>query len=161
MAIGLCSPAFAATELETKTPVNVSKEVDISSDELEANLRKDIVVFVGNVVVKQKGLTLNSDRVTVFYQTKKGEKSAINRIDASGSVKLTTKSETIRATWGIYDFIEKIITLGGKVVLKRHDGELTGKRLVYNLDTGLITIDGENRKKGRVKGQFKLPEKKQ
>lgn len=160
MAIIFCSPALAATELDTKTPVNVSKEVDISSDELEANLRKDIVVFVGNVVVKQKGLTLNSDRVTVFYQTRKGEKSAITRIDASGSVKLITKTETIRATWGIYDFIEKIITLGGKVILKRSDGEITGKRMIYNLDTGLISIDGEHKNNGRVKGQFKLPEKK-
>jgi len=153
------------TGIDLKTPVHISKGVDISSDGLEANLRKDIVVFVGNVIVKQKDLTLNSDRVTVYYQKKKDRQSAINRIDASGNVKLATKIETITATWGIYDFIDKIITLGGKVILKRGNGEITGKRLIYNLATGLITIDGMPRNQAgngsheRVKGQFKLPEK--
>jgi len=148
------------TELDTKAPVTVSKDVDISADELEANLRKDIVVFVGNVLIRQEDLTLNSDRVTVFYQNVDGEKSSISRIDASGSVKLTTKSESITATWGIYDFIEKIITLGGRVILKREDGEIKGTRLIYNLDSGLITIEGSPKNKGRVEGQFTLPDKK-
>ena len=147
------------TELKTKTPVKISKDVDISANELEANLRKDIVIFVGDVVVSQEDLTLNSDRVTVFYQNVAGDKSSITRIDASGSVKLTTKTETIHSTWGIYDFTEKIITLGGKVILKRDDGEIKGKRLVYNLETGQITIESPPGDKGRVTGQFKLPEK--
>ena len=149
----------ANTALDTKAPVNLSKSVDISADELEANLRKDIVIFVGNVVVAQKDLTLNSDRVTVFYQKGKKDGSAINRIDASGSVRLTTKTETIHSTWGIYDFTDKIITLGGKVVLKRKDGEIKGKQLVYNLDSGLITIESDPKGNGRVKGQFTLPKK--
>lgn len=162
LAIGLAFPSLLAEAqvAATTTPVNVGKEVDISADELEANLRKDIVIFVGNVVVSQKGLTLNSDRITVFYQNGEKKKSSIDRIDASGSVKLTTLTETINATWGIYDFTDKIITLGGKVILKRSDGEIVGKRLVYNLNTGLITLDGNPGNKGRVKGQFAIPEKK-
>lgn len=151
--------ASTKTELDTKTPVNVSKDVDISADEMEANLRKDIVIFVGNVVVTQKDLALNSDRVTVFYQNSDEDKSSITRIDASGSVKLTTKTETIHSTWGIYDFTDKIITLGGRVILKRSDGEIRGRRLIYNLETGLISIESDPKGTGRVKGQFKLPKK--
>jgi len=147
------------TKIDTKEPVNVSKSVSINADELEANIRKDMVVFVGNVVVVQEDMTLKSDRVTVFYKKTEKEKSTITRIDASGSVILTTKSETIHATWGIYDFTDKIITLGGKVVLMRSDGKIKGKRLVYNLKTGLITIEGNPKEDGRVKGQFKLPQK--
>jgi len=147
------------TTFDTKAPVNVSKDVNISADELEANLRKDIVIFVGNVVITQEELALNSDRVTVFYQNAGNKKSSISRIDASGTVKLTTKTETINATWGIYDFTDKIITLGGKVILKRDDGEINGTRLVYNLDTGLITIEGSPKNNGRVEGQFTLPDK--
>jgi len=151
--------ATTATKIDTKTPVNVSKSVDINADEMEASPRKDIVIFVGNVVISQKDLTLNSDRITVFYQKSENGKSSITRIDASGSIKLTTVTETIHATWGIYDFADKIITLGGKVTLKRDDGEIKGKRLVYNLDTGLIIISGSPESKSRVKGQFTLPDK--
>lgn len=157
-ALFLVLPTHGQETIATEGPVKVSKDVDISADELEANLRKDIVIFVGNVVVRQEDLTLTSDRVTVFYQDKVNEGSSITRIDASGSVKLTTQTETIHSTWGIYDFAEKIVTLGGKVVLKRSDGEIEGKRLLYNLETGLITIEGNPNNRGRVTGQFKLPE---
>lgn len=146
------------TQLADPSPVDVSRDVEISADELEANLPKDIVVFVGNVEVRQKELTLNADRVTVFYQSGENVNSAITRIDASGSVLLATGSETIQSTWGIYDFAEKIVTLGGKVVLKRPDGEIKGKRLVYNLETGRISVEGSETDKDRVKGQFTLPD---
>lgn len=154
----LILPANAQEVINNDAPVNVSRDVNISSDDFEANLRKDIVIFVGNVVVRQKDLTLKSDRVTVFYQATENQGSTITRIDASGSVQLTTKTETINSTWGIYDFAEKIVTLGGKVILKRSDGEIEGKRLIYNLETGLITIEGSPKAKGRVKGQFKIPQ---
>ncbi len=169
LAIGMIlymSPAAAQvtatttpTNVDKLKPVDVGKDVTINADELEANLRKDIVIFVGNVIVQQKDLTLNSDRVTVFYRNSEEEKASITRIDASGSVKLKTLDENIHATWGIYDFTEKIITLGGKVILKRSNGEIKGKKLIYNLNSGLISIEGNSKNNNRVKGQFKILEK--
>lgn len=146
---------------EKAVPVDISSNVNISADDMEANLREDIVVFVGNVEVTQKDLILKSDRITVFHQGKKGSdtKTTITRIDASGKVQLETPTEKISGTWGIYDIAENIVTLGGNVVLEKDNGNIRGKRLQYNLKTGIITFDGNPKDKGRIKGQFNLPKK--
>ena len=96
---------------------NVENPVDISADRLEVKQKENIAFFTGNVVVTQSDMSLVSDRITVFYEEDREENnsSSISRLDASGNVTLTSPTETVRSTWGVYDFEERIITLGGKV----------------------------------------------
>jgi lipopolysaccharide export system protein LptA len=105
---------------------------------------------------------LVSDRITVFYQGDRDENntSSISRLDASGNVVMTSPTETIKSTWGVYDFTEKIITLGGDVQLSNADGQINSPRLQLNLTTGQITMDGgriEGETSSRVTGQFTPP----
>jgi len=142
---------------------NVDNPVDISADRLEVKQKENIAFFTGNVVVTQSDMSLVSDRITVFYEEERGENStsSISRLDASGNVTLTSPTETIRSTWGVYDFAERIITLGGKVEFNNAEGQLTSPRLQVNLSTGQITMDGgrvEGEGSGRVSGQFTPPE---
>lgn len=138
---------------------NVENPVDISADRLEVKQKENIAFFTGNVVVTQSDMSLVSDRITVFYEEDREENnsSSISRLDASGNVTLTSPTETIRSTWGVYDFEERIITLGGKVEFNNAEGQLTSPRLQINLSTGQITMDGgrvEGNESGRVSGQF-------
>ena len=142
---------------------NVENPVDISADRLEVKQKENIAFFTGNVVVTQSDMSLISDRITVFYEEDREENnsSSISRLDASGNVTLTSPTETIRSTWGVYDFEERIITLGGKVEFNNAEGQLTSPRLQINLSTGQITMDGgrvEGNESGRVSGQFTPPE---
>ena len=103
-----------------------------------------------------------SDRITVFYQGEREENntSSISRLDASGNVVMTSPTETIKSTWGVYDFSEKIITLGGEVEFSNADGQINSPRLQLNLETGQITMDGgrvEGGNADRVTGQFTPP----
>ena len=141
---------------------NVEKPLDISADRLEVKQKENIAFFTGNVVVTQSDMSLVSDRITVFYEEDREENnsSSISRLDASGNVTLTSPTETIRSTWGVYDFEERIITLGGKVEFNNAEGQLTSPRLQINLSTGQITMDGgrvEGNESGRVSGQFTPP----
>ena len=142
---------------------NVENPVDISADRLEVKQKENIAFFTGNVVVTQSDMSLISDRITVFYEEDREENnsSSISRLDASGNVTLTSPTENIRSTWGVYDFEERIITLGGKVEFNNAEGQLTSPRLQINLSTGQITMDGgrvEGNGSGRVSGQFTPPE---
>ncbi|MCP5381180.1 MAG: OstA family protein [Kordiimonadaceae bacterium] len=139
----------------------VENPVDISADRLEVKQKENIALFTGNVVVTQDDMSLVSDRITVFYQGERDENnsSSISRLDASGNVTLTSPTETIKSTWGVYDFTEKIITLGGNVEFNNSDGQIKSPRLQVNLTTGQITMDG-GRVEGspdRVTGQFTPP----
>jgi len=142
---------------------NVDNPVDISADRLEVKQKENIAFFTGNVVVTQSDMSLISDRITVFYEgdREEGNTSSISRLDASGNVVMTSLTETIRSTWGVYDFAERIITLGGQVVFTNAEGQITSPRLQVNLETGQITMDGgrtDDDNTGRVTGQFTPPE---
>ncbi len=141
----------------------VQNPVDISADRLEVKQKENIALFTGNVVVTQSDMSLVSDRITVFYQgdRDKDNSSSISRLDASGNVIMTSPTETIKSTWGVYDFTEKIITLGGDVEFSNADGQIKSPRLQVNLSTGQITMDGgqdDGESSSRVSGQFRPPE---
>jgi lipopolysaccharide assembly outer membrane protein LptD (OstA) len=73
---------------------------------------------------------------------------------------MTSPTETIKSTWGVYDFKKKIITLGGNVEFSNADGQIKSPRLQVNLSTGKITMDAgqdEEDNQSRVTGQFIPP----
>jgi lipopolysaccharide export system protein LptA len=156
-----CTSAFA--QISALKDHEVENPVDISADRLEVKQKENIALFTGNVVVSQSDMSLVSDRITVFYQgdREENDSSSISRLDASGNVVMTSATETIRSTWGVYDFAEKIITLGGNVEFNNADGQIKSPRLQVNLTTGQITMDGGRVEGGqtgeRVSGQFTPP----
>lgn len=158
----------ALKEHDTRSPI------DISADRLEVRSKDDLAVFEGRVEAVQKDLTLKADRITVYYDKTAGgagspgspESPPISRIDAAGKVTLISPSETVAANWGVYDMIERIVTLGGAVVLNRGDVVVRGDRLQVNLDTGVTRLEtvamgaGGGEEKGRVRGRFVPSDKK-
>ena len=140
---------------------NSNAPIDLQADRLEVQDRADRAIFAGNVHVKQDALTLDTSRLTVAYSSSGGVQ--INRLDASGGVTVRSPSETARGSFGIYDLDRKLITLVGNVVLQRGGSQLSGQRLVIDLDTGRAVIDGGpagvGQSGGRVTGHFTVPQR--
>lgn len=132
--------------------------VDFSADRIELQDRSDRAVLSGNVDVVQGDMRLKADRVTIAYNA--ANHNQVNRMDASGGVVLTSRSETARAQFGIYDLKTRLVTMIGGVVLQRPgQGETRGSRMVLNLNTGFATLDGGSvgGQGGRVTGRFTPP----
>jgi lipopolysaccharide export system protein LptA len=145
---------------------NSDAPIDLTADRLEVQDRADRAIFAGNVHVKQAELTLDTTRLTVAYsggsQTSGGVQ--IRRLDAAGGVTVRSPSETAKGDFGIYDLDRKLITLIGNVQLNREQNQISGSRLVIDLDSGRAVIDGGppgvNQSGGRVTGHFTVPQKK-
>ncbi len=150
----------ALSQISALKDHDVKEPVDISADKLEVRQKENIAVFVGNVQVVQGDMTMTSDRINVYYEAgeEKELSSSITRLDAAGNVRVKSPTEEITSSWAVYDLSEGIITLGDRVVLKTEDGVLKGKKLRLNLDSGVISIEGQDGK-DRVKGQFTVPDK--
>lgn len=143
---------------------NSNAPVDFSADRIEVQDRSDRVVVSGNVRVTQADMHLTADRLTVAYNRAGGVE--INRMDAVGNVVVTRGAETARGDVAIYDLDKKIITMLGNVRLKQQQGELTGGRLLIDLNTGRSSVDGRvsgggapgvtQSGGGRVSGTFKV-----
>lgn len=133
--------------------------VDFSADRIELQDRSDRAVLSGNVDVVQGDMRLKADRVTIAYNA--ANHNQVNRMDASGGVVLTSRTETARANFGIYDLQTRLVTMIGGVVLQRPgQGETRGNRMVLNLNTGFASLDGGavgGGKGGRVTGRFTPP----
>ena len=140
---------------------NSDAPIDLTADRLEVQDRADRAMFSGNVHVRQDELTLDTSRLTVAYSSDGGVQ--IKRLDASGGVTVRSPSETARGAFGIYDLDRKLITLVGNVVLQRQGSQLSGQRLVIDLDTGRAVIDGGpagvGQSGGRVTGHFTVPQR--
>jgi len=136
--------------------------VDFSADRIELQDRADRAVLSGNVDVTQGDMRLQADRVTIAYNA--ANHNQVNRMDASGGVTLTSRSETARSQFGIYDLQTRLVTMIGGVTLQRPgQGETRGNRMVLNLNTGFATLDGgavAGGKGGRVTGRFTPPPRK-
>ena len=163
LALATTAAAFA----QAREPVSALKghnsdaPIDLTADRLEVQDRADRAMFSGNVHVKQDELTLDTTRLTVAYSSSGGVQ--IKRLDASGGVTVRSPSETASGSFGIYDLDRKLITLVGNVVLQRQGSQLSGQRLVIDLDSGRAVIDGGpagvGQSGGRVTGHFTVPQR--
>lgn len=168
---------LAAAPVSALKSHNIDQPIDISADRLEVRSKENIAIFEGRVEAVQRDLTLKADRVTVYYKSGNEAPKAtandstsngpppISRIDAAGGVQMVSPSETAGANWGVYDLDQRIVTLGGSVVLTRGDTTARGDRLQINLDSGVTRLEtvnpggSEGGATGRVRGRFVPAEK--
>jgi lipopolysaccharide export system protein LptA len=136
--------------------------IDISADRSEVHQKENTAKLIGNVIATQGDLTFKADEVLAYYEGVEGSsRRDLSRLDAKGHVILTSPTETASGEWGIYDVKNRLITLGGKVVLKRGSTVIEADRMEMDLISGITKFEGvKGSDKGRVKARFTAPEKK-
>ena len=155
---------------QTIAGFNSNQPVNYAADRIELQDRANRVVLSGSVDIRQGDLRLNAGRTVVNY-TDAGA-LRIQRITATGGVRVQRGGETANGNVGVYDFHRRIITLVGDVRLARGTDTLNGGRLVIDLNTGVSSVDGSasgsssatgeitgSSGSGRVSGSFSVPER--
>ena len=155
---------FAASSAVAQNRHNSAAPIDFGADHIELQDKANRAILSGNVSVRQAEMTLNAARMTVAYTGQVVDGSPqVSRLDAAGGVVVTSPSETARGALGIYDLDRKLITLVGNVVLEREGSQISGQRLVIDLDSGRAVIDGGpagvGQSGGRVTGHFTVPQR--
>ncbi len=176
MKLGAWGVMFVATLLsagasaQAINPENSKKPIEITANSLEVLQEQRKATFSGAVKAVQGDVTLASDAMTVFYGKSGAESSggfgAIERIEATGNVLLTTPGETASGEKGIYKVAEKKVYLMQNVILTKDKNVLKGSALEYSFATGrsLMTsgaaLEGQPASGGRVKAVFVPSDKK-
>lgn len=141
---------------------NSDAPVDFAADRIELQDRQNRVVLTGSVVIQQADLTLRSASTIISY-TDAGSLE-IQRITATGGVRVTRGTEAARGDVAVYDFNRRIITMTGAVGLNRGSDALNGGNLVIDLRSGRSSIEGSGapaangQPAGRVTGRFSVPD---
>jgi lipopolysaccharide export system protein LptA len=161
-AFSLLLAAGAVAQTSALKGLDTSQPIDFSADRAEILNQQNLAILTGHVSIRQGKLTLTAERVRMNYTSSNGN-TALQRLDARGSVKVTTPSETATGDVGVYDVGAKLITLTGNVMVRNRDGsQSTGQRIVWNLGTGAINYGARlpGQSSGQVTGTFVAPPRK-
>jgi lipopolysaccharide export system protein LptA len=136
--------------------------VQIDAASLDVRDKSKMATFSGNVQVVQGDTTMKCQKLVVFYGEEVGiaqssepkppkpqgdaPKSAqnIRRIEARGGVTVVTKDQNASGDLGVYDLIQKTITLTGNVVVSQGQNVIHGERVVVDTVTGNARVESNN-----------------
>lgn len=166
------APALSQSGARPKAAGGSNAPVDVGAERIEVQDRLNRAILTGNVEARQGNMTMNSARLTVIYASAPAGNGAagaaaggsgpqIQRLEASGGVRLRTPTETARSQFAIYDVPRRLVTMIGAVNLDQGANHVQGGRLVLDLDTHHAVIDGgaagSQSRGGRVTGRFTVP----
>jgi len=156
LALAVCPAAAFAAKSPLGGKHNNKAPVEVTSDTLEVLQQENKATFSGHVVAIQGKVRLTADKMTVYYtgaEDMKGKgaasgrkeeaaQGAVKKIEATGSVFLSTPQETASGASGLYDVLNQEIHLNGSVVLTRGKNVLKGDTLTYNFASGRSVVSG-------------------
>lgn len=156
--VQMLAPALASAQVSGDAfsgfSSNSKDPIQIEADELEVIDSESRAIYRGNVKIRQGASVITTSQLDVKYsRAGAGGQGDIERLDLSGGVVATSKTNTASANRGTYIVKTEDIILDGKVVVSQGKNVATGCRLEANLRTNIANLKAckGTRKKGRVK----------
>jgi len=121
----------------------------VKSDKLKIDNAKNYAEFVGNVTAKYDDIFVSADKVgisynEIFLEEKISEKGGIEKITASGNVRIKTKKYTGNADNAEYIIKSETLILYGDVCrVIDNENSIEGGRIILDKKTGNITVKGD------------------
>jgi lipopolysaccharide export system protein LptA len=160
LAIGiffLALPSFLSSWAAEKKPTFLGKSekggslsseqpMRITSQQLEADNKKQIITFTGNVIARQGDLTIHADATQVFYE-KKEEGNDVREIVATGNVKIHQGDRVATAQKAVFYNEEQKIILTGQPCVWQGKDMVSGERIIVLLqeDKSLVESGPDRR----------------
>lgn len=156
---GLAQPYSSKDGQGAAGAMDDKNAIHIKSDFMEAMDQKGTVVFTGHVAAVRGDLTIDSDRLEVFYSKNndKGktaqndksanEKKAIDKIVATGHVRITKAGRVATAEKAVYDKKAEKITLTGSAQVWEGPSRVKGDTIILFINENRSIVQGSGAKK--------------
>ncbi len=116
------------------------EDIVIESRSFEWRIKEKTVVFSEDVTAQREDLTIQCDKIRVYYHESENGEVNYDRILATGNVRITrTDGLSGTAEKAVYDFVEETLTMTGQPFLKRGKDSYKGSSLTYNVKEETIT----------------------
>ncbi len=135
----------------------LDRQVTVTADRLVSDRIKRTATFSGRVKVVRGNSTVESDRLTVYYdqntsraETERPDRSVIERIVAEGNVRIRSQQLSAQTPKAVYSRTGQTIELlGGGTRVISGGNSITGLRIVLHLEGEQLTVSsgGDNRVK--------------
>jgi lipopolysaccharide export system protein LptA len=114
--------------------------IHVTSERLEAAHKDRKITFVGDVVARQKDLTLYSDTLDLFLQD---ENEELERIVAEGNVRMVQGDRRATCRKATYLHREGKLVLDGDPVIRQGENHVKGWRIIYFVNEKRSIVEGQ------------------
>lgn len=126
------SSALSATE---------SQPITITSNNMEARKKENLVIFKGDVKAEQKDYTLYSKELYVYYADGKEIKEMI----ATGDVRIVQLNKTATGEKAVYTRENRAVVLTGNPQVEQDCDVVKGDKITIYLDDNKSLVEGRVR----------------
>ena len=148
----LAAPVFALAAHAAEGNGAEESKIHITADRLISRQAERFAEFSGNVRATQDDMVIVSDSLQIYFRDNQDvsqddgnrEEDSIERLIATGNVRIDHENLSARCDQAVYTAADGLLVLTGETVtVKDEGGTITGKRMVFERETGEITITGE------------------
>ena len=148
LVFSLCVTTLGATTLARANALTAKDDspVEITAvNGIEWNREKKQYIAQGNAQATQGDLSVFADRLVAFYRADAQGQTAIYRVDAIGTVRITSPGRVAYGDHGIYDLTQQVMVLTGRDLRMLTDDALITAResLEYWDDKDLAVARGD------------------
>lgn len=117
-----------------------SKEpIHVTSDSMEADTKSNKVIFRGNVVAKQKDVTITSNELIAAYEEGGNE---LKEVLATGNVRVTQQNKIAVSDKALFLNSERKIILTGNPKVWQEKDIVSGNKIIYFVDEDRTVVEG-------------------
>lgn len=148
----LAATAFALVAHAEENNAAQESGIHITADRLISRQAERFAEFSGNVRATQDDTVIISDSLQIYFRDNQNaspgdenrDEDSIERLIATGNVSIDHENMSARADQAVYTAADGLLVLTGETVtVKDEGGTIKGKKMVFERETGEITITGE------------------
>jgi lipopolysaccharide export system protein LptA len=127
------------------TPAATQKPIFVKSDRMEMDRQKNVLIYLGQVVVVQDDMTLRSDKLTTYFDP---DLQQMKEAIAEGKLVQVTRGDRIATgTRAVFDGVAQTITMTGNPMMRQGNSEISGERIIYFMvEDRMIAEGGKNQR---------------
>ncbi|HKA33888.1 MAG TPA: lipopolysaccharide transport periplasmic protein LptA [Candidatus Binatia bacterium] len=111
----------------------------ITSDRMEADRQKNIIIYTGQVVAIQNDMTLRSDKLTTYFDP---DLQQIKEAIAEGKqVRMTQGDRIAIGTKAVFDGIVQTVTMTGNPIVRQGNSEVAGCKIIYFMVEDRVVVE--------------------
>lgn len=148
--------SFLLLLIAATTPLGAEEvPINITSQTMTVERDKKLVIFQGDVDVRKGNMTVNTDKLIVFYRENGKE---VERMEAIGKVKIEQEGRVAVSEKAVFFNKEEKLILTGNPKSIEGSNSVEGERIIIYLKEGKSIVEGGS--KERVKAVFVTEEDK-
>ncbi|MDZ7642690.1 MAG: lipopolysaccharide transport periplasmic protein LptA [Desulfurivibrio sp.] len=135
--------------------------IEIEADRMESMTGENAILFTGQVVAHQEGLTVHSDKMTVHYFSDEerarqaaDDERRLKKLFATGNVRVESDDFSGSGQRLDYFEVERKAILSGKAKVWQDNNLVTGDRVTMYLDEGKSIVEDQGKSEQRVRAYF-------